>query len=140
MRDVQKSKVYAADDETKQKHAVWFNTLEKAQAFTNRVTGHPEWTGPTQIPIELTRRDSWKSYCHYRGSKIRLSPADGINDIILLHELAHVITPWTGVQDHGPEFCANYLMLVERHVGPLTARTLRETFEENGVKYQKGAA
>lgn len=52
----------------------------------------------------------------------------------MLHELAHIITP-TNLAPHGPLYCAHYLILVEKVMGPDAAKQLRAAFDAYGVQY-----
>lgn len=54
-------------------------------------------------------------------------------EVVVLHELAHHVA--RGVAEaHGPEFCAVYLDLLERHMSPEVAWVLRSLYAGNAVR------
>lgn len=53
---------------------------------------------------------------------------------IVVHEAAHLLTHVLDAPDtHGPDYRANLLWLVERHLGAGSARRLRLAFEREGL-------
>jgi len=67
-------------------------------------------------------------------ARIKL-PIFARNKWVMLHELAHVVTPKNGAA-HGREYCANYLLLVQHYLGRDVAKLLRHEFQRGRVQYK----
>jgi putative metallohydrolase (TIGR04338 family) len=57
-----------------------------------------------------------------------------LRELVVLHELAHHLTPSFGVASHGPEFVANFIDLIGRVMGLHAQLAARILFATNGVK------
>ena len=55
---------------------------------------------------------------------------------VVLHELAHVITPKI-CASHGREFCRNLLELIGHYMGADASRKLKKEFDNRNVKWRK---
>lgn len=55
---------------------------------------------------------------------------------VILHELAHVVTPTRSGGGHGRFWARAYLDLVDHELGYRAGQQLRKHFKENNVKYQ----
>ena len=62
-------------------------------------------------------------------------PKEYRNELILLHEITHGITP-RECAFHGSEFCGCYLKVVRTFMGDDFFVDLRYTFNRLGIKYQ----
>ena len=87
--------------------------------------------------IEVTHSLGGSS--HAAGGTIAMSPGHRRSESVILHEIAHLLTPHPYAH-HGPEFAAILLTLVQYQMGAEHARALRAAFAEHGVKYRTGMA
>lgn len=71
------------------------------------------WPHVEAIPVGRTRSDRFDGYAVEGTGEIRLGGA-GLREAVLLHEIAHVVTPGAG---HGPAFVAGFLDLVRERLG-----------------------
>ena len=55
---------------------------------------------------------------------------------VVLHELAHVLTPWE-YAGHGREFCRTYLHLIKLFFGEETQNKLKAAMKKHKCKYSK---
>jgi len=55
------------------------------------------------------------------------------SEMVLLHEVAHCLTPWTFAA-HCPEYAGVLLALVRRVMGPSPAQTLEDAFDRQRVR------
>ena len=75
---------------------------------------------------------------YLNGNAVLNLPRWSRSKLIILHELAHVITPDCGCYaSHGSEFCANYLELVRRWIDKDTHAALKDSFREHRVKHRR---
>lgn len=153
VRDTQRSRVYAAEDVLSlrrvsrhaQRHLVdtqWFThdvkvpSVAAVQAYVDSVTSAAwfvrRW-GTTRIIVDAGRG----SHANV-GRRITVSRNHRRSEAVILHEMAHVLAPWYDVADHGPEFAAILLILVEGVMGKEHARDLRASYAEHRVKYRSG--
>ena len=144
MRDNQKSKVYAAEQSMRDDSPYLFRSMDKMQAFVDKVTASDFWRARTDkqyVEVVLGRRDSGKARAYIDGGKwhsqvkkhpfITLPPNWANNRMVVIHELAHILGDH---YDHGEGFCADYIELVRRFESNTKARKLTEAFAEAGVK------
>lgn len=71
------------------------------------------------------------------GGEIGL-PLGGRNPWVILHEIAHCLTPGK-YAPHGPEFAGVFLFLVETIIGKEEAAVLREKFKVEKVRHNRKA-
>ena len=133
-RDYQRAKVYKAEDLVKV-GSIKFKSLAETQEFVNSIV-----------------KSCWYKNRFFRWSRVKVEdgrkvaygfPTEGFihapkwarTNLFILHEFAHVIGRMD-VPDHGKEFCALYLLLVKRWIGPDCAKELKEKFKEFGVEYR----
>jgi putative metallohydrolase (TIGR04338 family) len=70
---------------------------------------------------------------HAYGNTITLSGIHRRSEAVILHEMAHCLTPW-GKAPHGPEFAGILLTLVRNVMGPEHAKDLRASFSSGRVR------
>lgn len=153
-RDNQRSKVYAAE----RKHSlwreesqydsisyvqVWVDSICKTRWFKNR---YPNYALDTSVMYRkhgikvLDGRGRVRPCGSTRGF-VKL-PVWSRSDLIILHEIAHVVTRRNGYHGplpafHGRDFCANYLALVRRFLGKEAGDELKACFKNKRVKYTR---
>ncbi|TET39004.1 MAG: hypothetical protein E3J69_00820 [Anaerolineales bacterium] len=160
-RDSQMSKVYAAE----RKHSlwreesqydsishvqVWVDSICKSRWFKNR---YPRYALAKSIQTAfLTDRERGIKVLDGRGRRKACGSTRGFiklpvwsrSDLVILHEIAHVVTRRKGYHGplpayHGREFCANYLALVRQFLGKEAAKELKVCFKKSRVKYTRPA-
>lgn len=60
-------------------------------------------------------------------------------EVVVLHELAHTLTPTYTCAAHGPEFAGVLLFLVRHQMGKAAGDALRAGYRANGVRYTMSA-
>lgn len=142
-RDTQRGKVYKAEDHLSEAlKGRKFKTLVECQAYYDHITRSRWWkTRAIKTPIFL--RDGRgtsiaRAYSDWAGGYINL-PRWSRYEIVMLHELAHVLRSRShqrGVdtRPHGAGFVRALLDLVRRWMGPETAKALRASMLEHGVR------
>lgn len=85
------------------------------------------------VVVERTERTTARdTHGHYTpGSPSVISLARGAPRWVVVHEIAHAMT-WERERGHGAIFRREYLVLVERELGPWWARRLRAAFRRVG--------
>jgi putative metallohydrolase (TIGR04338 family) len=137
-RDNQRTKVYEAENTLSPVSRV-FITVDEMQVFINNVIGSARFKNRFKLnkPIRVSDGRGRRRACcanFYYEYRLKM-PKWARTDYILLHELAHAITEdkyaW-----HGPEFCANYLYLIQNFMEHNEAYTLLvDSFKETGVRF-----
>lgn len=135
-RDNQRQRVYDAQRDLPEYTQIM--TWPEVESFVRKVNDsvwfRSRW-GTTITPV-LKRGGSAYGY---PGGRITL-PGFARNPIVILHEIAHTVTPYhSDVAPHGPEFCGILLGLVRHYLGTDVARRLRANMRTHRVKV-KGAA
>jgi putative metallohydrolase (TIGR04338 family) len=129
-RDFQKSKVYNAEEQI-----LWGR--------------HLSWQETQDYIADITRTRFWKSL---GGKEIKVKDGRGTTiargnylrkfvslpkwartELVILHELAHTITP-PRYCSHGVTYIRNYLKLVRRFMGDHTWKELKARFKTNKVR------
>lgn len=140
-RDVQRSRVYAADKSLQPHDRVDVSTVEAIESYVARV-----WHDPA---VRQSFPKMWPYPPHVRDGRGRRSaagcahwialPRDYRAEHIVLHELAHTITHQVhgpfNVAGHGPEYCAIYLRLVAVVMGEAAYAALHDAFIFNLVGF-----
>jgi len=139
--DSQKGKLYKAERLFRRKFEgqfTVFNTLQEAQAYANDFLKSP-WVAlrfGAQKPVSV---EEFSEYCTFCDSnqmlrRIRLSPGWGFNEIVLLHELAHILQPDSVGQPHGRFFARNLLEMIGHTLGPGAKRAFKKMYVDHRVK------
>jgi putative metallohydrolase (TIGR04338 family) len=141
-RDSQRSKLYTAEHSLY--HGRKFGSIEEVQGYVTRLT-HSKWWTSREADYEYFRarrilvKDGRgrRSACgSYSGRYISLPAGWARSELVILHEIAHVITDPNKYAAHGREFAANFLDLVRHQMGVEVYVTLRNSFRTWGVRYK----
>lgn len=150
-RDVQKSRLYAAEDAALNGHP----PSPTSRRYLILDTLHPDGyryasIASTQAYVDAVRTSapfqrrwghrSLKVYPNAGSSRgggglLHMSADHRRNEYVVLHEMAHNLSPRSG---HGPEFAAVYLELVKVVMGAEAAAVLRSSYADRRVKYRPG--
>lgn len=111
-----------------------FRTISDAQAYAYEVLGQEESVDTLLTGVARTS-GSTTSWCAKEGRgrhQIQLA-REHLNAYVVLHEVAHALTPddW----DHGTNFCAVLLRLVRTHLGFHAYGALKASFDSAQVSY-----
>ena len=150
-RDFQRSRVYKAETTSGVApfRAPAGRSVGWCQEYINKIVDSRWWKARTDVE-RVTAWDGrgcsnasagWHgNYGRYR----RRREGWGINlprwarvEVVILHELAHVLTRRYKTPSHGRAFCRNYLALVGCWMGKDQAAKLRASFRECGVKWRR---
>lgn len=136
-RDSQRSKLYAAERDTRGEHAGRsYKTIDQCQAFADHVT-KAAWTKKHMPALALYRRTvqhgGGASYARTDHYTIWL-PAWARCDMVILHELAHCFVTSHRYAHHGREFAHAFLRLVRRFIGRDAHAALRQSFRTHRVR------
>ncbi|WP_446223595.1 TIGR04338 family metallohydrolase [Nocardia sp. IBHARD005] len=63
------------------------------------------------------------------------STAWALRELVVLHEIAHHLSPDLEEAPHGPEFCTRYVELVDGVIGAEAALLIRASFAGCGVRF-----
>ena len=85
------------------------------------------------FPITVKDGRGYRRAVAYQGYREIQLPRWARTEDVMPHELAHLLTP-TRLADHGPEFAAIYLDLVQHMLGKHEASRLRDQFRKNRVR------
>ena len=152
LRDSQRSKVISGDhglmalDGTLTRREVqalvskvcysrwWQAQIKRVNEF-NEAVGCPRYIKRPDRPLILFKGgDRNIAYANpYRW--ILTIPAWAQQEIVILHELAHLLTP-KYLPDHGRYFANTFLRIVKRWMGEETHKKLKNFFDKTGVKYR----
>lgn len=136
-RDMQKERVYRAERSLpSHDRQLGDGSMATCKTFIDGVTRSPWWTKRCRVTAVRIRdgrgttiaRGGWGSVNLPRWARTRL---------VILHELAHVLTTNTTDETawHGPEFAANFLALVRRFA-PEDADALLAAFRAQRVRHR----
>lgn len=140
MSDLQRSRLYRAEQSMRRENAVALQSIEHVRALvriaeslpwypsqrkgcgvaTTMATGHAYWSnGVIHLPAKGAGADgSW-----------------AWTDIVILHELAHHLTFTEGGNWHGEAFATYFLRLVRSLRPEAVGDALAAAFNENNIKY-----
>lgn len=137
MRDFQRARVYATD---KPFNGYRLQSADAVCTFIGRILRSAWWRKRSAVRKVEVREVSRARYysadreTRYRGYVVLRGDAKTHDEGVILHELAHILTP-VNVSVHGAEFCRNYLNLVLKWMGPEAFCDLKSRFTEGGVQY-----
>lgn len=139
-RDSQRQKLYDAESFFRNhswdgKYEEW-ETLAEAQAYADKFLKSAwverRWGKQEAITVELI--NGGDAYVRKWKKKIVLLEAWGLNEVVLLHELCHIVHPYgTGVA-HGRYFARSFLEAIGHKLGPDAKKALRKEYLRNHVK------
>lgn len=138
-KDSQQTRVYSAEHDYCKKYGygIKFETFKQAEKYLERVLKSKLWQELTAKrgykKVRLFELSSTAYYGMSYGHAIHLSTHkknNGLNQIILLHELAHS----AGNMHHDVSFRNTYIRLVSRFVGREQAKYLRKMYVKRGLK------
>lgn len=115
MTDPQQTRVYQMENEFLGWSYWSRSTREQLDTFTARVCKYYKVHPPRLV---VTSKGCNGHYGDYGQDTIYLYRGRGENVAVLLHELAHYLVDefyGESVQDHGPEFCAIYMHLLDKY-------------------------
>ncbi len=121
-----------------------FASVESVQSYVDKVLGlnwvRAQW-GRAAVGVRVRARRG-AAAAHYESEAAVLavplhtgSTAWALRELVVLHELAHHLSPDELEAAHGPEFCSRYCELVDGVIGPEAALLIRATFAGCGVRF-----
>ena len=132
-RDSQRARLYRAESEVDAGRRL--PTVERLQAYVDHLVGL-DWFvarwGTHAIEVR-------PGYGHRRATAdqdgVLQMPRWARTELVLLHEVAHCVTPATAAA-HGPEYAGALLSLVRRCMGPAPAQALEDAFVRQRVAWR----
>ena len=125
--------VYAAEDAALDSAGRSFRHLGEARAYVAELVGSDwwadRWPHVETIPVAATRSGRVAGYAVDGSGGIHLA-GRGLREPVVLHEIAHVVTPGAG---HGPAFVAALLALVRERLGFHAYGALRAELRRRGL-------
>lgn len=157
-RDSQRKKVYNSE----RTHSLWtwdaqYESVQEVQALVDKMcktrwfkSRFPKYAfdqkairkyGRSADGIKVLDGRGRRGACGSTRGFIKL-PRWSRSDLVILHEIAHVVTRRNGYHGplpafHGREFCANYLALVRRFLGKDAGDELKACFKKHKAKYTR---
>jgi putative metallohydrolase (TIGR04338 family) len=143
-RDSQRQKVYNAES-VLVIHRKDFKTLDEIKNFVDKVFARKMIAKRYDVGDKITfvLNSGRISYASYYVSTISLSRMYGMNDWIVLHEMAHLLAfrkYGTNIAGHGWQFVSTYLDLVLRIMGKSAHDDLLKSFKNHKVKFKEPRA
>ena len=135
-RDSQRARLYRAEGEVATGRRL--PTVERMQSYVDDVVA-ADWF---LARWEERRFEVRPGFGHRRATAdedgILQMPKWARTELVLLHEVAHCLTPRT-VAAHGPEYAGVLLALARRAMSPGTAQSLEDAFARHGVRWTLSA-
>ena len=135
-RDSQRARLYRAEFEVEPGKRL--PTVEKLQAYLDALVA-ADWFAARWPDRSFEVRPG---FGHRRATAdvngVLQMPKWARSEMVLLHEVAHCLTPWT-YASHGPEYAGVLLSLVRRSMGPATAQALEDAFDRHRVRCSAAA-
>jgi putative metallohydrolase (TIGR04338 family) len=133
-RDNQRQKVYNAENVVPRGRQ--FNRVVEITVFVDHMLKTTWWRRNFPDVKFITVKDGRRRIrpSAYRAERVIKMPKWSRNELIVIHEVAHIVTP-DCYAAHGPEYCRTYLDLVKRFMGLMTCELLRNSFKVHGVKW-----
>lgn len=136
-KDGSMGKCYRAEWNFQAKHGdgIVFDTVKEAQKYCERVVKSKTYQELGGINAYVVGKKDMGSRSRfsgmaYEGGKIQLCPRSGMNQYVLLHELAHQCGP----KHHDVKFRQILVRLVSRFMGRDKAKALKQEFRALGLK------
>lgn len=146
-RDFQRSRVYNSEFHHSHYKTLSIDKMSIAECrdYIERIMRSRWWKSRMPNVWHLNLKDGRgtrraRGGRHGDGIKINL-PRWARHPIVILHEIAHTITPKSRyiAASHGRQFCSNYLALIKRWVGHEAWREMKDHFKKGRVKYRRKA-
>ncbi len=135
-RDPQQFALYDAEAKLwDHRDNVHYGSKQQSSVFIDRVLASAEWRalgGSGKVQVVWTRNDSGVATCYADQNKICL-PGWAVNQCVILHELAHLVTH----DQHGPVFAGTALMLYGKFITKRFAHDMLLSYDQHGVKSKK---
>ncbi|KAA0111180.1 TIGR04338 family metallohydrolase [Mycolicibacterium sp. P1-5] len=118
-----------------------FASLPSVQRYVDEVLALPtvsaRWPAPGPLRVRARRAETAAHYENTGGAGVIAVPdrssADwAMRELVLLHEIAHHLTP--GGAAHGREFVATFCELAAVVMGPEVGHVLRVVYAKEGVR------
>ena len=135
-RDGQRARLYRAEGEVASGRRL--PTVERMQAYVDGLA-RADWFVDRWGERAFEVRPG---FGHRRATADRNGilqmPKWARSELVLLHEVAHCLTPVTCAA-HGPEYAGVLLALARRGMGPATAQALEDAFARQRVRWTLSA-
>lgn len=134
MRDSGRQKQYRAEWESIDKSR-GIPSEKEAQRYVDRLIQTKWWQRrwPEVRRIMVSYNPRLHGGIAYGGLSYIELGGYGRREMVLLHEVAHIVTPIRGCKPHGPAFARNLLALVRMKLGEDAESQLREGYRTAGV-------
>jgi putative metallohydrolase (TIGR04338 family) len=118
------------------RYATRFHSLEQAKIYVGQILSSRWWQerypDVTQVYVEATTLPSWcAGRAHPSERRIELNREGGLQDLVILHELTHLVVPRG---EHGPMFARTNVNLVRHFAGDKVANSLERAFMKQRVR------
>ncbi len=143
-RDSRKQKLYDAENNirhSEQVSVLQFHSLDEVDTYIRSLINDPwirkRWSAVREedFSVTLIPRISGAASARKLDSTIWL-PRWAWNDLTVLHEFCHLLTPYGADPGHGRFFARSLLEIVGHKMGSATREILRCEFVKFGVQYQ----
>ena len=135
-RDSQRARLYRAEGQVDPGRRL--PTVERMQAWVDALVATDWFAARWSVRTYEVR----PGFGHRRATAdehgVLQMPKWARNELVLLHEIAHCLTPWT-FASHGPEYAGVLLALSRRGMGPGTAQLLEDAFARERVRWTLAA-
>lgn len=122
-----------------------FGSVDSVRAYIDRVLAMDSVTAQfprARTPVRVrTRRGQRQAHYEYDptggAGVIAVPVADdrwAMRELVMLHELAHHVSPGSATDKHGPRFAGTLIDLVGHVLGPEAALVYRVTFGDSGIR------
>jgi putative metallohydrolase (TIGR04338 family) len=141
----QQDEIYAAENGVN--HGMWFTKEADAQAWLDALRDRWWWSkffwkAPARTEVYWRARGSSSVGSYHKDEDaglLEMLPPHR-NELIMLHELSHVIADaLNDSHAHDPFFARTYATLVYLVLGSDTWLQLQHAFDEHGVDYMQGS-
>lgn len=138
-RDFQRQKAYRAENSVRYQmiNNNRYDSIEEIKKRVDKICSY-KWFKDRwgERNVKVIYKSKGSALGNYGIGYIKL-PKWAWNDLVILHELAHAITPPETGGQHGRYWAATFLELVEKVMGKADYIILREAFKKNDVKYKQ---
>jgi putative metallohydrolase (TIGR04338 family) len=126
------------DPETGQQRPARYPSVAATQAYVDAVTS-ARWFRARWGNRAITVRANSGSNAMMGGNLINLAGDHRRSEAVILHEMAHALSPYSGVAPHGKEFAGILLTLVRQVMGREQSDELRAAFRTHKVRVSMAA-